>query len=154
MISKFPGKKTEVCKFRKTAINRIYVGLERQYKVCNFGLKAEICWSLKRREISAGYLSEEGWIRWSLKRREGPADHSSQPVGFSVCVLRSSFYFTQKGPHHRRKISANSLYFTQTSLSKNKNINHIFIYERVLVVCLAVQYTTIKERGHASHQRD
>ena len=42
----------------------------------------------------------------------------------------------KKGPHHRRKIFANSLwlysYYTQSSLSKNKNINYIFIYLRVL----------------------
>ena len=50
--------------------------LKRQYKVCNFWLKAEICWSLKQRRRSAG--------------------HSSKPVGSPVCVLRPTHYFTKK----------------------------------------------------------
>ena len=42
----------------------------------------------------------------------------------------------KKGPHHRRKICADSLwlysYYTQPSPSKNENINYICIYLRVL----------------------
>ena len=33
--------------------------LKRQHKVCNFGLKVEICWSLKRRERPTSCSSEE-----------------------------------------------------------------------------------------------
>ena len=93
--------------------------LERQYKVCNFGLKAEIRWSLKR--------SRE--IRWSLKQT------CWLPRVYSPAVE----LLHQKGPRHRRKIRANSLwlysYFTKTSKSKNKNMNYIFIYLQVL--CLS-----------------
>ena len=42
----------------------------------------------------------------------------------------------KKGPRYRRKICANSLwlysYYSQSSPSKNKNINYIFLYLRVL----------------------
>ena len=78
--------------------------LKRQYKVCNFGLKAETHWSLK------------------------------QTCQLLVSVLRPLHYFTKRVP--RRKICANSLwlysYNTQSSPTKNKNINYIFIYLRVL----------------------
>ena len=79
--------------------------LKRKYKVCNFGLKAETHWPLKR--------------RGRLPRVCSPA----------VALLH------KKGPHHRRKMCANFLwlysYFKQTSPSKNKNINYIFIDLRV-----------------------
>ena len=78
------------------------MGLERQYKVCNFGLKAETHWSLKQ--------------TCQLLR-----------VYFPVVAL-----LIKKGRRHRRKIYMNSRwlysYFTQTSPSKNKDINYIFIY--------------------------
>ena len=52
-----------------------------------------------------------------------------------------------KGSRHRRMIWANSLwlcyYYTQSSPSKNKNINYILIHQRILIVCPAVQYTTV-----------
>ena len=83
-----------------------HVGVERQYKVCKFGLKEEICWSLK----------QTCWL-----------PHVCSPA---VALLHT------KGPCHRRKICVNSpwlySYFTQTSLSKNKSINYIFIYLWVL----------------------
>ena len=53
----------------------------------------------------------------------------------------------KKGPRHRRKICANSLwlysYYTQWSPSKNKNINYICIYLQVLHCLSTVQYTTL-----------
>ena len=83
------------------------MGLERHYKVCNFRLKAE--------------------TRWSLKQ-------TCQPPHTQVCSPTVALLH-KKGPRHRRKICANSLwlysYFTQTSPSKKKNINYIFIYLRV-----------------------
>ena len=89
-------------------INRKYVGLERQYKVCNFRLKAEIRWSL-------------GW--------------AGQFPPTAVCVRRLSHYFTKTVPATEKMIYANTLwlysYFTQKSPSKNKNINYSFIYLRV-----------------------
>ena len=99
--------------------------LERQYKVCNFGLKAEIRWSLKWRGRSAG-LSSEG--RDSLVTQ---ANLSVPRVcSPSVALLH------KKDPRPRRKICANSLglcsYYTQSSPSKNKNMIYIFIYLRVL----------------------
>ena len=97
---------------------------KRWYKVSNFGLKAEIQWSLKWK----------GEVRWSLKRREKPVGHSRRPVS-SPCVFTGCRTISQKrSPPH--KICANSLwlysYDTLSSLSKNKNINYIFIYLRVL----------------------
>ena len=97
-------------------MNRKYVELERQYKVCNFRLKERFRWLLKRK----------GDIRLSLKRRGRSASLPRKPVSFP-CVFPG---------RHRRKICANSLwlysYFTQTSPSKNKNINYIFINLQVL----------------------
>ena len=88
----------------------MYVGLERQYKVFNFGLKAEIRSSLKQTS--------------QIPRMCSPA----------IAQLH------KKGPHHRRNICVNSLwlysYFTQTSPSKNKDINYILKYLRVLL-CLS-----------------
>ena len=47
----------------------------------------------------------------------------------------------KKGPRHRRKICVNSLwlysYYTQSLLSKNKDINYIFIYLQVLCCLLS-----------------
>ena len=81
------------------------MGLEKQYKVCNFELKTE--------------------TRWSHKQT------CQLP---HVCSPAVALFHT-KGPRHRRKICANSLwlysYFTQTSPLKNKDINPIFIYLRV-----------------------
>ena len=85
----------------------------------------EICW----KDLQVTQSKEE--TRWPLKRRGRSAGHSRKPVGSPLCVLRPLHYFTKRGPRHRRKIWANSLwlypYFTQTSPSKNKNINYIFI---------------------------
>ena len=71
-----------------------------------------------------------------LDWRQRPTGHSSRPASSPMSVLQPSFLYTQKGPRHRRNICADSLwlysYFTQTSPSKNKNINDIFIYLCVL----------------------
>ena len=89
---------------------------ERQYKVCNFGLKAETCWSLK------------------------------QTCQLPVSVSLATALLHKKGPRHRRKLYANSLwlysYFTQTSLSKNKNMNYIFIYLQVFRCLSSGTYAT------------
>ena len=54
--------------------------------------------------------------------------------------LRPSHYFNKNGTCYRRKICTNELwlysYNTQSSPSKNKNINYILIYLRV-VCCLS-----------------
>ena len=95
--------------------------LKRQYMVCNFGLKAEIHWSLKRRERSAGRSSD------GEKR---PTGHSSISVSSPAVSL-----LHKMGCRHRRKICAKSprlySYYTQSSTSKYKNINYIYIYLRV-----------------------
>ena len=110
---------------RRRGCSYFHMGLEKKYKVCNFGLKAEIQWSLKRR----------GEVRRSLKRRERPAGHWSIPV-ISSSVFSGRRTSSQKGPRYKRKICANSLwlysYYTQSSPSKNKNMNYIFINLRVL----------------------
>ena len=67
--------------------------LKRQYKVCNFLLKAEIRWSLKRKGRYAG-LSSEG--RDTLVTQ---ADLSAPPV----CVLQPSHYFTKRVPSTEEK---------------------------------------------------
>ena len=100
------------------------LGLEREYTVCNFELKEEIQWFLKR----------SGEVCWSHKRRERPTGHSSRPVS-SSCVFSDRRTTSQKGPRSRRKICANSLwqypYYTQSSPSKNENVNYIFVYLQV-----------------------
>ena len=159
---------------RRIGCSYFRMRLERQYKVCNFGLKVEICWSLKRRGETHWPLKRRGetrWplkrrgeTRWSLKRRERLAGHSNegrdrlvaqakgrdqlatQTKGETRWSLKQTCQLHRvcspavtllhkKGPRHRRNICANSLwlysYLTQTSLSKNKNINYIFIYLRV-----------------------
>ena len=62
------------------------MGLERQYMVCKFGMKAEIRWSLKRR----------GEICWSLKRKERHVGLSSRPVS-SPWVFSGYSTTSQKG---------------------------------------------------------
>ena len=68
----------------------------------------------------------KGETRWSLKQT------CQLPCVCSPAIA----LLHKKGPCHRRKICANSFwlysYFTQTLSLKNKNINHIFIYLRVL----------------------
>ena len=102
--------------------------LKRQYKVCNFGLTAEIRWTLKQRRRSAG-LSSEGGDPLITQ-----ADLSA-PLG----VFSSRRTTSQKGfPPQKNDMCELSLslwlysYYTQSSPSKNKNINYIFIYIRVL----------------------
>ena len=98
--------------------------LDRQYRVCNFGLMAEIQWSFKR----------SGEVRWSLKWGRDllvtQADLSALRVCSPVVAL-----LHKMGPRHRRKICANSLwiyfYDIQSLPSKNKNINYMVIYLRV-----------------------
>ena len=52
------------------------------------------------------------------------------------CLFFARHTISQKSPRHWRKISANTLwlysYYTQSSPSKNKDINYIFIYLGVL----------------------
>ena len=78
-----------------------------------------------REERSAGLSSER---RYPLVTQ---ADLSAPRVCSPAVALPH-----KKGPRHRRKICANSLwqysYYTQSSPSKNKNMNYIFIYLRVL----------------------
>ena len=99
--------------------------LKRQYKVRNFGLKAEIRWSLKRRGRSTGLSSEERDLLVTQ------ADLSAPRVCSPAVAL-----LPKNGPRNRRKICMTSLglysYYTQPSLSKNKNMHYIFIYLRVL----------------------
>ena len=100
--------------------------LKRQYKVCNFGLKAEIFWSLKwRREICR-----------PLK----------QTCQLPMCVLQPSHYFT-------KRVSTTEERYVQTlsdCISITHNCRHqrikiliisLYIYES-FVVCPLVQYMT------------
>ena len=85
-------------------------------------------------------------INWSLKRRVRPAGHSNRLVS-SPCVFSGRWTTSQKGSPPQKKdtceLSLTAFYNTQSTSSKNKNINDIFIYLRVLfVVCQAVQYAT------------
>ena len=91
--------------------------IERKYKVCNFGLKQrrEVHWSLKRR----------GEVRWSLKQtchvfsgRRSNTHKGSPPQKKDMCKL------------------SDCIPTSHTLPSKNKNINYIFIYRRVLC-CLS-----------------
>ena len=77
------------------------------------------------------------WRRRStgrLSKGDRPAGHSSRPVSYS-CVFSGHRTTSQKDPRHRRKKCAMSRllysYSTQSSPSKNKNINYILIYLRV-----------------------
>ena len=90
--------------------------------------------NLDWRQRSAGH-SSEGELSAGLpsEGREPlvtQADMSAPHLCSSAVALLHN-----KGPRHRRKICANSLwlyyYYTQSSLWKNKNINYIFIYLRV-----------------------
>ena len=68
-----------------------------------------------------------------LDWRQRPAGHSSRP---DSCVCSPAVLLLhKKGPCHRR-LCVNPpwlySYYTQSSPSKNKNINYIFIYLRVL----------------------
>ena len=87
-------------------------------------MKARSSGHSNERERSAG-LSSEG--RDSLITQ---ADLSTPHVYSPAVAL-----LHKKGPRYRRKICANSLwlypYYTQSSPSKNKNINYIFIYLQV-----------------------
>ena len=60
--------------------------------------------------------------------------NSRRPVS-SPCVFLAVALHHKKAPCHKRKICANSLwqysYYTQSSPSKNKNMNHSVIYLRV-----------------------
>ena len=75
------------------------MGLERQYKVCNLGQKAEIHWSLNRRGRSTG-LSSEG--------RDPLFTHGDLSAPLCVCSPAVALLH-KEGPRHRRKIGANSL---------------------------------------------
>ena len=121
MLMKLKEFKTYV---DEEACSYFRMGLERQHK------SVILDW----RQRPAGHLSEVG----------GPlvtqANLSAPPP---VCVLWPL-----------QKICVNSLwlysYFTQTSPSKNKNINHIFIYLRVLR-CLSsgpIYDTKLKSNEH------
>ena len=81
--------------------------------------------------ISAWELKEYKVCNFGLSKR--PTGHSSKSVSSFLCSPVVALIHA-KGPRLRRKICANSLwlysYFTQTSPSKNKNMNYIFIYLR------------------------
>ena len=72
---------------------------------------------------------------WPLKQRGRSTGHSSKSVSSPPCMFYGCHTTSQKGSSPQMKICANSLwlysYFTQTSPSKNKNINYIFIYLQV-----------------------
>ena len=112
--------------------------LEREYKVCNLGLKERSRGRSNEGERSTG-LSSEG--RDPLVTQ---ADLSAPRVcSPAVAQLHN------KVSRHRRKICANSLrlynYYTQSSPSRIKIwIIFSYIYES-FVVCPAVQYTTIPQ---------
>ena len=90
-------------------------------KSVNLDWRREVGWSHKRR----------GEIRWSLKRRERPAGHSSKYV---VCVFRPSHYYTKRFPATEERYArtlSDCIPITQSSPSKIKNVDFIFIYLRV-----------------------
>ena len=104
------------------------MGLERQYKACNFALKAE--------------------IRWSLKRKERLSGHSSRPVSF-LCVFSGHRTTSQKGSSTQKKdmceLSWLYSYYIESSMSKNKkNKNFIFLCQGVFcclscgAICVAI----------------
>ena len=85
-----------------------------------------------------------GFEKTILDWRQTSTGHSSE--GGSPLVTRTNLSASRvcsptvvllhkKGPRHRRKIYANSLwlysYYAQSSPSKNKNINYIFTYPRI-----------------------
>ena len=108
------------------------LGLKREYKVCNFGLKERSAGRSSEGERSAG-LSNEG---------RDPLVTQADLSALRVCSPAPA-QLHKKGLRHRRKIRANSFwlysYFTQTSPSKNKNINYMFIYQRVLGFFLSLR---------------
>ena len=111
----------------------MFIGLERQYKVCNFGMKTEIQWSLKRC----------GEVHWSLRQGERPAGYSSIPVS-SSCVFSSRHTISQKGsPPQKKDMCELYSYYTQSSPSKNKYINYIFIYLLVFRYLSSGQCSTV-----------
>ena len=91
-------------------------------------------WSLKRRGEICWLLKWMGEVRWSLEQRERPTGPSSRPVS-SSCVFCGPRTTSQKGSPPQKKdmckISDCIPTYTQSSLSKNKDINYIFIYLRV-----------------------
>ena len=117
------------------------MGLERQYMISNFGLKAEICWlqQAKRDPLVTQAKGKDPLVS-QTKGRDPLVTQEN------LCVFSSRRTTSQKGSLPQKKdmceLSLHS-YFTQTSLSKNKNINYIFIYLRVFC-CLsssAIHYT-------------
>ena len=119
---KFPitSHKQKKC-VRRREWSYFLMGLEKLYKVSHFRTEGEIQWSLKRR----------GEVCWSLKRRERPAGHSSRPV-ISSCVFSGRRTTSQKGsPRYVRTLS-NCIPTLHASPSKNKNIDYMVIYLRVL----------------------
>ena len=100
-------------------------GTSKEYKVCNFGLKAEIRCSYERM----------GEVRWSLKRGGTPAGHSSRPVTSSR-VFSGRCTTSQKGSPPQKKdmceLSLSDCIPTAHTLpSKNTNMNYMVIYLRV-----------------------
>ena len=76
------------------------------------------------------------WRQWSTGRsseQDRHTSHSSRPAS-SLCVFSSRRTTSQKGSLSQKRICANSLwqysYYTQSSASKNENINYIFIHQR------------------------
>ena len=92
---------------------------KRRYKVCNFGLKAEIQWSRKRR----------GEVHWSLKRREKPAGHSSRPVS-SSCVFSGRRTNSQKGilTKEERYVRTLTVFLLQTIVAVEEWKYKLYVY--------------------------
>ena len=113
-----------------------------------------VIWDWKQR--SAGHSREGERPAGHSCEGERPAGHSS--VGRDLLVPQADLLaprvcspavalLHKKGHRHRRKICANTLWlyssYTQSSPSKNKDINYIFIYLRVFRCssCGAIYYT-------------
>ena len=130
-------------------------GLKRQYKVCKFGLKAEIRWSLKRRRD----------IRWSLKRSGRDPVSAQVKVGRSASLLSEgrdlrvtqasmSRVFSGRCTTSQKRVPTTEerhvwTLFDCISTSHERHrwrikiwIIFLYIYES-LIVCPAVQYATI-----------
>ena len=86
--------------------------LKRQYKVCKFGLKVEIHWSLKRR----------GEIRWSLRPR-------GRSAGLSSVRCLSSGLICDKIIHNKLGNSRCAITFTFGQILQEKLGHTYHIYQ-------------------------
>ena len=97
-----------------------------QYKVCKFGLNWRDSLASQATGRDPLVAQVKGETRWSLK----------QTCQILVRVLRPPNYFTKRVPateeRYVRTLSDCVPTYTQSSPSKNKNINYMCIYLRVL----------------------